>query len=208
MTQEESVRPFAMLHANWPFLDFSDETTAGIWYEALSPYQEPEVRQGIRDAIANLQKTPTVAEVLEFVRAIHDGSRRAAAEADRNRPEAETVACFDCNDRGYITIIFPNGSEAVRPCNCQAADRAFGKNILSKSEPLPEWKKETLFGRNEIPSQYELVRVSRHLVPTGEKYRTEDGTLEDRMVWGWVPYFPSGRPKEEVFMQYQKRRRR
>ena len=210
MTPEESIRPFAMLHANWPFLDFGDETTAGIWYEALKQYQEPEVRQGITDAIANLQKTPTVAEVLEFVRAVHNGTRAAAAEEARNRQPDETVACFDCNDHGWVTIIFPTGYTAVRPCNCQAAERAFGKSILDrarKGEPLPKWKEEMLFGQNEIPGQYELVRVSRQLVPTGERYKTPDGVTAERMAYGWVPYFPSGRPREEIFMQYQKKRR-
>lgn len=210
MTQEECIRPFAMLHANWPFLDFSNEATAGIWFAAFRPYQEPEVRQGIQDAIANIQKTqPTVADILEFVKAVHEGTRRRAAEQAEQRQETETVSCWDCNDYGFINIIYPTGYEAVRPCNCSRADRAFGEKIMAKAkdpEPLPEWKQEMLFGKNEIPSQYKLVRVSRMVIE--KTFEDARGNKVQRPVWGYVPYFNSGRPKQEIFMQYQKRERK
>ena len=211
MTQEESVRPFAMLHANWPFLDFSDTTTAGIWYAALKPYHEAEVRQGIQDAIANIQKTqPVVADILDFVKAVHEGTRRRQAEQNQQRTAA-AVSCWNCNDYGFINIVYPNGDEAVRPCNCSKAEQAFGKNFMEKTknpEPLPAWKTERLFGKNEIPSQYKLVRVTRRPVPTGEKIKDpETGAMMDRYIFGFVPYFNDG-GRREVWMQYQKQERR
>lgn len=211
MTQEECVRPFAMLHANWPFLEFQDATTAGVWYAAFKPYHEAEVRQGIQDAIGNVQKTqPQVADILEFIKAVHEGNRRRAAEQEQQRT-ATAVSCWECNDFGFINIVYPTGYEAVRPCNCANADRAFGENIMAKAknpEPMPEWKIEKLFGKNEIPSQYKLVRVDRQLVPAGEKVKDQKtGAIVDRMIFGFVPFFNDGR-RREVWMQYQKQERR
>lgn len=208
MTRDEAIRPFSMLHANWPFLDFTNPTVAEIWMNALAPYSEPEVRQGITDAIAHITKTPTVAEVLEFVRAVHDGTRRAEAEARRNRYDEDQPACRECNDHGFINIIFPTGYEAVRPCRCQAATRQFGQDAMKyATEQNPKWRIAALFGENEIPSQYKLVRVSRINVPTGETYTDRQGHTMQRLAPGYGPFFPRN-GKEEVFMQYQKEARR
>ena len=208
MTREEAVRPLAMLKANWPFLDFSDQVTAELWMAAFEPYMEAEVRQGITEAIANISRTPTVADILEYVRAVHDGTRRAEAEAIRNRDDSETVNCWNCNDYGFVTIIYPNGDQAVRPCNCQTVDRIFGKQTLQDMrKPMPKWKQAALFGENEIPSQYELVRVSRVPIPTGETYKDAKGHELQRKRFGFVPYFPRG-GREEIFMQYQKKERK
>ena len=205
MTREESKRPFAMLHANWPFIDFSDEVTAEIWFAALEPYLEGEVRKGVSDAIANIQgHAPNVAEIREFVQAVHDGTLRATEEETRNMDQNTPVSCWDCNDYGFVTIIYPNGDEAVRACNCQKASQVFGAKVLERMrEPMPKWKQEALFGENEIPSQYKLVRVSRALVETGETYKDNDGTEQQRQRFGYVPYQPRG-GREEIFWQYQK----
>ena len=205
MTREECTRPFAMLKANWPFLDFSEEVTAGIWFEAFRPYMEPEVRQGISDAIANLTKTPTVADVLEYVRNVHDGFRRLEDEQEAASAKPDEVRCELCNDYGWQTIIYPTGYETVRPCSCAAARKAFGEKELKRE--FPAWWGDMMFGPNEIPSQYELVRVSRMPVPTGEKYIDSKGRECDRKTWGWVPYFPR-QGREEIFLQYQKRSRK
>lgn len=201
MTREEAVRPFKMLSANWSFLDFTSDTTFEIWFDALEPYHEAEVRQGVKDAIANITKTPTVADVLEFVRAVRDGSRRAAAEADWNRPETAAVGCWDCNDFGFVNIIYPTGYETIRRCNCRKADEVFGAR--PEQEGDPKWREEMLFGKNEIPSQYKLIRVRRIQVSTGEKWQGNDC-----MKWGYVPYTPFSQEKEEVYFMYQKRSRK
>ena len=210
MTTEECKRPFAMLHANWPFLDFSDETTALIWFEAFRPYMEPEVRQGISDAIANItiRSAPTVGEIMEYIRNVHDGFRRLEKEEEAKGSGSDSVSCQLCNDYGWQTIIYPSGYEAVRACSCSAAMKAFGEKALKRqAEDKPKWFDRQMFGENEIPGQYELVRVSRTPVPTGEKYKDSQGNLQERMTWGWTPYFPR-QGREEVFLQYQKRRRK
>ena len=204
MTKDEAMRPFSMMSANWPFMNFSDEITFELWFGSLEHYLLGEVVQGVKDAIDNIQHTPNVAEVREYVEAVRNGNRNRDREAEILRDKSDAVACWECNDHGFINIIFPDGTEAVRACNCQAANRIFGKKVLEDmKQPLPRWKEEKLFGTNEIPSQYKLVRVSRKAIPSGRTYKDKEGKTHQQMVFGYVPYFPRG-GKEEVFMQYQK----
>ena len=204
MTREEAVRPFKSLSANWNFLDFTNEATFENWFIALEPYMIEEVMQGVRNAIANVTHTPTVAEVLVYVRDVHEGTRRAAAEAERNRAPAEACLCRKCNDFGFINVIYPNGDEAVRPCSCEKASRMFGQKVLSMlKEPMPKWKQGKLFGANEIPSQYKLVRVSRIAVETNDEFRGIDNKMHKRSTWVYGKYIPKA-GREEIFMQYQK----
>lgn len=210
MTREESTRPFLMMRANWSFLDFDDSITADLWFDRLEAYPVEEVVEGVKRAISEIDHTPVVAEVLSYVDSVRSRNRQIKADEERMRQESDRVSCWDCHDYGFITVIYPTGYEAVKPCNCQKADQVFGKNAMQKAstgEQMPEWKKDMLFGPNEIPSQYELVRVSRQPVPTGETFKGQDGEIHKRMKWGYVPYFPKG-DKEEVIMQYQKKRRK
>lgn len=212
MTIDECTRPFAMLHANWPFLDFSDEITAGIWFEAFKSYSEPEVRQGISDAIANItgRTAPVVADILEYVKGVHDGFRRLEAEENAKKVYSSAVSCQKCNDHGFVTIIYPTGYETSRSCDCAAATKIYGEKTLRRQEDAaPAWRDAMMFGENEIPSQYQLVRVIRVPVPTGEYYKNDKGEMMPRLRWGYGPYqVRGGSEKEEIFMQYQKRRRK
>lgn len=204
MTKDEAMRPFSMMSANWPFMNFSDEITFELWFGALEGYLLGEVVQGVKDAIDNIQHTPNVAEVREYVENVRTGNRTRAREEELRRDESDSVNCWECNDYGFINIIYPNGDEAVRPCNCQKVDRIFGSKTLEMMRtPMPKWKEEMLFGENEIRSQYQLVRVSRVPVPTGQTYKDKDGNTQQRKRFGYVPYFKRG-GREEVFMQYQK----
>lgn len=207
MTRDEAMRPFAMLSANWNFLNFNEETTFELWFSILEPYMAAEVVQGVKNAVADLDHTPVVAEILTYVRNVREGNRRKEAEAEAQRQESEAVQCRKCNDYGFVNIIYPKGYEAVRPCSCEKARKTFGEAILKETaSDLPDWKVEMLFGVNEIPSRFRLVRVSRRPVPTGETYKDKDGNTLPRMKYGFVPYQPKrGKGKEEIFWQYQKK---
>ena len=207
MTREQAIRPFKMLSANWPFLRFEEDITFDMWFGILEPYPVEEVSEGIRHAIADMDHTPVVAEILTYVRNVREGNRRKEAEAEAQRQESEAVQCRKCNDFGFVNIIYPKWYEAVRPCSCEKARKTFGEAVLKETtSELPDWKVEMLFGVNEIPRQYKLVRVSRRPVPTGETYKDKDGNTLPRMKYGFVPYQPKrGKGKEEIFWQYQKK---
>ena len=206
MTRDEATRPFMMLSANWNFLRFEDDVTFELWFSQLEPYPIEEVTQGIRNAISEIDHTPVVAEVLSYVRNVREGNRRKRAEEEARRRASESVSCRTCNDYGWVNIIYPTGYETVIPCNCSKARKEFGSEIMD-AEPveMPKWREEMLFGVNEIPSQYKLIRVSRQIVQSGETYTDRDGKVCQRRKVAYVNYFPTGR-KEEVFWMYQKRR--
>ena len=204
MTRDEAMRPFAMLSANWNFLNFNEETTFELWFSILEPYMAAEVIQGVKNAVADLDHTPVVAEVLSYVRDVREGKRRQKAMEEAQRQESAAVQCKSCNDFGFVNIIYPKGYEYARPCTCEKAHKIFGPSVFDTVEPpMPEWKQEMLFGANEIPSQYKLVRVSRIVVPCSET--DENGRIRKWKRFDFGPYHPrtvSG--KEEIFYQWQK----
>lgn len=208
MTRDEALTPFKMLSAAWPFLRFEDDATYDLWYEILKPYLLGEVREGVKQAISEIDHTPSVAEVLAYVKNVRENVRRRAEEEAFRMQSRETILCRKCNDHGFITIVYPKGYESVRVCDCETARRQNGENVYKlQSEPMPRWKEEMLFGANEIPSQYELVRVSKQPIETNDQFKGQDHKMHNRVTWAYVPYFPrSG--KEEVIMQYQRRRKK
>lgn len=167
MTREEAARPFAMLKANWPFLDFSQEETFEVWYAALSRYVIEEVLQGVQDAIEGLKHTPTVADVLDYVKNVREGRRRAEHEFNRQLFYEDTVKCAKCNDHGYVTIIFPNGDQGMRACDCEAGHARYGKHVYEYQEsPAPPsvtlrlfnggWKEDV----KKVVAKYKLVKCA------------------------------------------------
>lgn len=207
MTREEAARPFMMLSANWPFLKMNEEITFEMWFAPLQDYPVEEVTEGIRRAISEINHTPVVAEVLSYVRNVRDRNRQRMEEVEFNRQRLTgSVNCRKCNDYGFVTIVYPTGYEAVRPCSCQKAELAFGRSFMQKvaeGEPLPEWKQEMLFGRDEIPSQYKLVRVSKTTAETGETFKGMDREMHNRVIWVYGPYIPR-QGRDEIILQYQK----
>lgn len=198
-----------MLSANWDFLKFDDETTFDLWFSALRDYDVIEVEQGIRDAVKHLPgKTPVVSEILEYVEAVRRGRRRAAeerAQSDLHSYLSNSVRCRECNDHGYVNVIYPTEYEAVRPCQCEAGKKLWSKTAYELNErAMGDWRVKMLFG-DKRPEAFKLIRVSKRYVPTGQKYRGKSGQELDVLKIAYVPYQASGRPKEEVHLMYVQR---
>lgn len=192
-----------MLSANWNFLDFSDPTTNDVWYEALKPYHEAEVRQGVRDAILNLKNTPVVADVLEFVEAVHNGTLRRQAEENAHKAFSDAVKCKACNDHGYVTIIYPDGTEAIRPCNCTAGHERWGDEVYKfVDKPLPQQQEEQYFGKVGM-NGHKLIRVmpTENMVNTNRKIKVGDEFIPLRKTL-YVQYRPTGKTKEHIYCMW------
>lgn len=172
---------------------------------ALAPYPVEEVQQGIRNAIRELKKTPVVADIVEYVEDVRRGNRRKADDVNARKAFEEAVRCLDCNDHGFSTVVYPSGDEAIRPCGCVTGHLMFGDNAFKMAETeMPRWKQEIYFnGRN--PNEFKLIRASRRVVPTGEKYKGPDGAMHDKVKVVYVEYQNFGRPKEEVYLAYVER---
>lgn len=92
-------------------------------------------------------------------------------------------SCRKCNDHGYVTIIFPKGYEAIRPCDCASAHKRFGENTFTEMNSRDEktWWGDMAwyFGgkdrqeTEEIMSQYKLEQLPCR-------------SPRSEVVWKWV----------------------
>ena len=128
MIETEWTELEQMLQANYQFLDFSNPMTHFVWFDALKDYDVIEVRMAVKDYIKKESKTPTVADMVEFILPLRE-RKQAEREHNRRLVETDKIECKNCNDVGFIRVFYPTGVEAVRPCDCEAGHRSFGKKV-------------------------------------------------------------------------------
>ena len=156
MTEKELFEIEDLLQVNYQFLDFSNETMHGLWMEMLEKYDFREVRAGIKAYIENESKTPTINDVLEYIRPIR---KQTIEDREHNLQVlwANSVTCPKCNDNGYTMILYPNGDEAAKPCDCQIGHHRFGEKYWKDREgyEMPDWRKRILFkvGEKDNPDR-------------------------------------------------------
>lgn len=209
MTRQEAIPTLAMIADNWTFLKTLREVESSsfeIYYTALAQYPVEEVQQGIRDAIRELKKTPVVADLVEYVENVRRRDRRRAEDVNAQQAWTNAVRCTECNDHGYVTIVYPSGDEALRPCTCEAGRTRFGKKVFEGLDRLPKWKSDLYF-EGKRPEEHKLIRVTRRIVKTGKHEIWHGSELIGSEVV-YVPYRPSGRPKEEVYKMWVERSKR
>ena len=171
MTREEGSGPLSMLSANWPFLDFTDPAVYEVWMSALERYPVEEVRIGIKNAIAELKKTPSVAEILEYINNVRARRREDEREFNVHLAMQNAVKCRKCNDFGYVTIVYPNKADSVVACDCDAGHRFMGPKYWRTREQLDRENAKRppetilmLFNGNrdeaadEVMKRYQLVK--------------------------------------------------
>lgn len=209
MTRQEAIPTLAMIADNWTFLKTLREVGSSsfeIYYTALAQYPVEEVQQGIRDAIREVKKTPVVADLVEYVDNVRRRDLRRTEDVNVQQAWTDAVRCTECNDHGYVTIVYPSGDEALRPCTCEAGRARFGKKVFDGLDRLPKWKSDLYF-EGKRPEEHKLIRVTRRIVKTGKREVWHGSELIGSEVV-YVPYQPSGRPKEEVYYMWQERSKR
>lgn len=160
------------------------------------------MQQGIRNAIRELKKTPVVADIVEYVEDVRRGNKRKVEDVNARQVFSNAVRCTECNDHGFVNVVYPSSDEAIRPCDCETGRSMFGDGVFKLVEmDLPLWKQKMYFGEKN-PKAFHTIRVSKVQVPTGEKYKGSDGAMHDRVKYSFVPYKNFGRPKEEVYVMY------
>ena len=163
------------------------------------------MQQGIRDAIREVKKTPVVADLVEYVENVRRRDRRRVEDVNAQQAWTDAVRCKNCNDHGFTTVVYPSGDEVIKPCDCEAGHARFGKNAFGGGN-LPRWKSDLYFGGRDF-NDFRLVRVTRRIVKTGKHEIWHGSELIGSEVV-YVPYQPSGRPKEEVYYMWQERSKR
>lgn len=126
MTEIEFSQVEDMLQANYQFLDFTNSALHELWYDSLKRFDVIEVKDGVRKYMEFERTTPTLADLLQYIRPIRE-KRVEEYEHNVNLLLKDAVKCKACKDRGYILIRYPTGYEAVKPCDCDAGHLRFGK---------------------------------------------------------------------------------
>ena len=179
MTEVEMLKIEDMLQANYQFLDFSNSVLHETWFEMLQRFDFVEVREGVKSYMAAESKTPTVHDLLEHIRPIREKNIENHEHNVRVMFQ-NAVRCTDCNDYGYVQIIYPSGYEAIRPCDCQAGHQRFGKHVFEKmgNEDMPVRQKMMLFGiksEKEFPEEIRKYRIVKY----------KPGTSKEVVTWRW-----------------------
>lgn len=179
MTREEAVTPFELLAANWPFLDFTNPSLFEAWFGTLRNYPVEEVQAGIQDMIANVKETPNAAVAHEYVDKVRSTRRRAEQEYNRQLYYKTTVACKNCNDKGYVTIFFPNGYEYIEACDCKAGHARFGQKFFDmQNRPGDPKEIQMLFEGTREDDPVQLMKRYK-------KVRYVDGRKGNEIAYRW-----------------------
>ena len=113
MTEIEFSQVEDMLQANYQFLDFTNAALHELWYESLKRFDVIEVKDGVRQYMEYERNTPTLADLLQYIRPIRE-KRVEEYEHNVNLLLKDSVKCKACKDRGYILVRF---LQDTRPSN-------------------------------------------------------------------------------------------
>ena len=179
MDEKTMAKVEAILQSNYQFLDFSSEEGHEIFYQMLKQYTNEDVMEGVRQYIRAESKTPTIADLIEYIQPFSD---KRLAEARHNLAilNANKVNCKECNDRGYVWVIYPN-YECCRPCGCEAGMARFGEMAFKtgKADPVQD-----LIGKFGGKTESEAMEISK-------QYRKE--------------IYHKGEKGHDVVIRYEKR---
>ena len=156
MDEKTMLKIEQMLQSNYQFLDFSSAEGHETWYQMLKPYTNEDALGGVRRYIQSESKTPTIADLIEYITPFSD-KRLAEARHNLELMRANKVTCKECNDRGYVWIVYPN-YECVRPCGCQAGRSRFGDLAFTASKTDSA---QDLTGKFGGKSDAEAINISK-----------------------------------------------
>ena len=148
-----------------------------------------------------MKKTPVAADIVEYVDDVRRSNRRKAEDVNARQAFSNAVRCTNCNDHGYINIIYPSGDEAIRPCECAVGHNTFGDGVFKLIDAsMPQWKAQQYFiGQPE--RNFKLIRVMPRVVEVCQKVKFGHGEIQPAKRI-YVPYQNTGKIKEAVFYQY------
>lgn len=132
---------------------FEDQADVLRWYNGLKEYDFAIVKEAVNDWIVNDQWRPEVVNIAERCKDVLRWKRQIKAAAAEN-PNAKTVACPYCHDKGLIYKTYPTGIQTAHPCTqCQAGRRNFPWFFLTTEERNEYNAKEIKDGRT-VPNYH------------------------------------------------------
>lgn len=160
MNAKEMQEVFKELMAVYRFMDFSNEATSELWFDALKGYELGEVKAAIRTWTRFSSAEPTIHDILEATRNV----RITRSDITQNYVDWRSVAsvrCPKCNDHGYIEVVYPNDYTEMRVCNCETARQRYGfaftDEFARKCEKIAEREEHPDVRWNSIKYAFGIV---------------------------------------------------
>lgn len=113
------------LKANWRFM-FDNKEQMQIWWTYLNEFPTEEVDQGVIRYILNNTKEPTIADIVNSIKAVRNDKRRATP-----MQSGRAIKCIHCRDTGLIVWEDKEGRNYGRPCTCEKGVQNYG-NVRSE----------------------------------------------------------------------------
>ena len=162
MDEKTMLKVEQMLQSVYQFLDFGSKEGHETWYQMLKQYSNEDALEGTRQYIRAEAKTPTVADLIEYIQPFSD---KRLAEARHNLAilNASKVSCMECNDRGYVWVQYPN-CECCRPCGCESARQRFGDDVFRAAKTDPDRELIDRFGGGNAAEAMEIAKRYRKVI--------------------------------------------
>lgn len=138
MSRDEMTQIADMITGIFRFLDFSNPATFELWFEILKGYDVGEVRAAVTNYARFSKTEPTPADILDAVRNVRTAARRVTPDYVDWR-SVKSVRCRECNDKGYVMVVYPTGYEELRPCNCAAGHERFPYLFSEEFDRKAKW---------------------------------------------------------------------
>lgn len=120
----------------------TDEAAAQVWYTHFADYDAGLVREAVMDYMRTERKPPTIADIVDRCDTVRKARRKAPD------PNARTVRCPYCRDRGLIMRETPTGVIVGHPCTeCSSGRERYPWRFLSPEEQQAYKEREAKAGR-------------------------------------------------------------
>lgn len=149
MTSSDFNRVTSLLKSVFPRISYLDDDEASItFFNVLNRYEYEDVWKGVRNLIEVERYAPAIAVVIAYV----EDAERMRKEALRRLPaperDAYTVKCPRCNDAGFTWVVYADGTETARICNCETAREQNPWAFMTDDELDYELDKQRKRGQN------------------------------------------------------------
>lgn len=151
MLREEAQEVFKDLMAAYKWMDLTPAGTNDLWYDSLKQFDFAEVRAAARNWIRFSSTEPTIKDMIDAVHNVRTTNRNVTPDYVDWR-SIESVRCRNCNDHGFLTVVYPTGYEEMRVCDCQAGHDRFPWLFTEEFEKKFKWLHDT--EDHEAASQY------------------------------------------------------
>lgn len=107
-----------------------------LFFNALNRYDSRDVWKAVRKVVQESTFVPSIAEI---IRETENAERLRLSDERKNHVNqawSESVKCPKCNDAGFVMIRREDGTDSIRPCNCDTGREKFPWAFMDDEE----WK--------------------------------------------------------------------